>query len=83
MRKVAFYTLGCKLNFSETSSISRSFEEKGYKKVEFGWFIHLGTSGIGVPMVGNDDEKGVFVPGAGFCFFHKPANGTVGVVERA
>ncbi|ELR70627.1 MiaB family protein [Fulvivirga imtechensis AK7] len=35
MRKVAFYTLGCKLNFSETSTISRMFEEKGYKKVEF------------------------------------------------
>ncbi|WP_017731461.1 tRNA (N(6)-L-threonylcarbamoyladenosine(37)-C(2))-methylthiotransferase MtaB [Nafulsella turpanensis] len=35
MRKVAFYTLGCKLNFSETSSISRLFEQKGYKKVEF------------------------------------------------
>lgn len=35
MKKVAFYTLGCKLNFSETSSISRSFEEKGYTKVPF------------------------------------------------
>lgn len=35
MRKVAFYTLGCKLNFSETSTISRMFEEKGYQKVEF------------------------------------------------
>lgn len=35
MKKVAFYTLGCKLNFSETSSISRRFEEKGYQKVEF------------------------------------------------
>jgi threonylcarbamoyladenosine tRNA methylthiotransferase MtaB len=35
MKKVAFYTLGCKLNFSETSTISRMFEEKGYKKVEF------------------------------------------------
>lgn len=35
MRKVAFYTLGCKLNFSETSTIGRQFEEKGYKKVEF------------------------------------------------
>lgn len=35
MRKVAFYTLGCKLNFSETSSISRLFEDKGYKKVAF------------------------------------------------
>jgi threonylcarbamoyladenosine tRNA methylthiotransferase MtaB len=35
MKKVAFYTLGCKLNYSETSTISRMFEEKGYKKVEF------------------------------------------------
>lgn len=35
MKKVAFYTLGCKLNYSETSTISRTFEEKGYQKVEF------------------------------------------------
>src|SRR4051812_25624790 len=35
MKKVAFYTLGCKLNYSETSSISRKFEEKGYRKVDF------------------------------------------------
>lgn len=35
MKKVAFYTLGCKLNFSETSTISSMFEEKGYKKVDF------------------------------------------------
>ncbi|WP_460538702.1 tRNA (N(6)-L-threonylcarbamoyladenosine(37)-C(2))-methylthiotransferase MtaB [Echinicola sediminis] len=35
MKKVAFYTLGCKLNYSETSTISRQFEEKGYKKVGF------------------------------------------------
>lgn len=35
MKKVAFYTLGCKLNYSETSTISRTFEEKGYKKVAF------------------------------------------------
>jgi len=35
MKKVAFYTLGCKLNFSETSTISRVFEEKGYRKVDF------------------------------------------------
>lgn len=35
MKKVAFYTLGCKLNYSETSTISRKFEEKGYKKVGF------------------------------------------------
>jgi threonylcarbamoyladenosine tRNA methylthiotransferase MtaB len=35
VKKVAFYTLGCKLNFSETSTISRSFEEKGFRKVDF------------------------------------------------
>ncbi|MEO1052165.1 MAG: tRNA (N(6)-L-threonylcarbamoyladenosine(37)-C(2))-methylthiotransferase MtaB [Bacteroidota bacterium] len=35
MKRVAFYTLGCKLNFSETSSISRMFEQKGYQKVAF------------------------------------------------
>ncbi|MDX2189858.1 MAG: tRNA (N(6)-L-threonylcarbamoyladenosine(37)-C(2))-methylthiotransferase MtaB [Bacteroidota bacterium] len=35
MKSVAFYTLGCKLNFSESSTISRQFEEKGYKKVNF------------------------------------------------
>lgn len=35
MKKVAFYTLGCKLNYSETSTIGRMFEERGYKKVEF------------------------------------------------
>ncbi|MEX2234865.1 MAG: tRNA (N(6)-L-threonylcarbamoyladenosine(37)-C(2))-methylthiotransferase MtaB [Cyclobacteriaceae bacterium] len=35
MKKVAFYTLGCKLNYSETSTISRMFEERGYKKVDF------------------------------------------------
>lgn len=35
MRKVAFYTLGCKLNYSETSSLSRIFEDKGYQKVDF------------------------------------------------
>ena len=34
-KKAAFYTLGCKLNFSETSSISRTFEEQGYTKVPF------------------------------------------------
>jgi threonylcarbamoyladenosine tRNA methylthiotransferase MtaB len=35
MKKVAFYTLGCKLNYSETSTISRLFESNGYQKVEF------------------------------------------------
>ena len=33
--KVAFYTQGCKLNFSETSSLSRQAEQAGYKKVDF------------------------------------------------
>ena len=35
MKRVAFYTLGCKLNYSETSTISRIFEERGYAKVDF------------------------------------------------
>jgi threonylcarbamoyladenosine tRNA methylthiotransferase MtaB len=35
MKKVAFYTLGCKLNYSETSTISRKMEDAGYQKVEF------------------------------------------------
>jgi len=34
-KKVAFYTLGCKLNFSETSTIARLFEDAGFAKVEF------------------------------------------------
>ncbi len=34
-RKVAFHTLGCKLNFSETSTIARLFEEGGYARVSF------------------------------------------------
>lgn len=33
--KVAFYTLGCKLNFSETSTIARSFNEEGFDRVDF------------------------------------------------
>ncbi|CAN5552653.1 tRNA (N(6)-L-threonylcarbamoyladenosine(37)-C(2))-methylthiotransferase MtaB [soil metagenome] len=35
MKKVAFHTLGCKLNFSETSTIARLFEDQGYQKVDF------------------------------------------------
>jgi threonylcarbamoyladenosine tRNA methylthiotransferase MtaB len=35
VKKVAFYTLGCKLNYSETSTISRSFQDRGYEKVDF------------------------------------------------
>ncbi|GGD58944.1 tRNA (N(6)-L-threonylcarbamoyladenosine(37)-C(2))-methylthiotransferase MtaB [Muriicola marianensis] len=34
-KKVAFYTLGCKLNFSETSTIARSFTGLGYEQVDF------------------------------------------------
>ncbi|MCA0426220.1 MAG: tRNA (N(6)-L-threonylcarbamoyladenosine(37)-C(2))-methylthiotransferase MtaB [Bacteroidetes bacterium] len=34
-KTVSFYTLGCKLNFSETSTIGRSLMEEGYRKVEF------------------------------------------------
>ncbi|HVA99612.1 MAG TPA: tRNA (N(6)-L-threonylcarbamoyladenosine(37)-C(2))-methylthiotransferase MtaB, partial [Bacteroidia bacterium] len=34
-KKVAFHTLGCKLNYSETSSIARDFEKNGYTKVDF------------------------------------------------
>src|SRR5436190_24051612 len=32
---VAFHTLGCKLNFAETSTIARNLKENGYSKVEF------------------------------------------------
>jgi len=34
-RTVAFHTLGCKLNFSETSSLSRLLENEGFEKKEF------------------------------------------------
>jgi len=34
-RSVAFHTLGCKLNFSETSTLSRIMEQKGFEKKEF------------------------------------------------
>ncbi|MEP6260451.1 MAG: tRNA (N(6)-L-threonylcarbamoyladenosine(37)-C(2))-methylthiotransferase MtaB [Gillisia sp.] len=34
-KKVAFYTLGCKLNFSETSTIARSFKNEGFERVDF------------------------------------------------
>lgn len=34
-KKVAFYTLGCKLNFSETSTIARSFITEGFERVSF------------------------------------------------
>lgn len=34
-KKVAFYTLGCKLNFSETSTIARDFQADGFERVDF------------------------------------------------
>ena len=34
-KKVAFYTLGCKLNFSETSTIARNFVSEGFERVAF------------------------------------------------
>ena len=34
-KKVAFYTLGCKLNFSETSTIARNFQNEGFQRVDF------------------------------------------------
>ncbi|GEQ85962.1 tRNA (N(6)-L-threonylcarbamoyladenosine(37)-C(2))-methylthiotran sferase MtaB [Patiriisocius marinistellae] len=34
-KKVAFYTLGCKLNFSETSTIARGFSQEGFDRVDF------------------------------------------------
>ena len=34
-KKVAFYTLGCKLNFSETSTIARNFVSEGFERVDF------------------------------------------------
>lgn len=34
-KSVAFYTLGCKLNFSETSTIARDFDTQGYERKDF------------------------------------------------
>ena len=34
-RSVAFHTLGCKLNFSETSTIARMLEQEGFEKKDF------------------------------------------------
>ena len=40
-KKVAFYTLGCKLNFSETATISRNFQDEGFNRVEFSEFADV------------------------------------------
>lgn len=34
-KKVAYYTLGCKLNFSETATIARNFDGEGFARVDF------------------------------------------------
>ena len=40
-KKVAFYTLGCKLNFSETSTIARGFDKEGFRSVDFSDFADI------------------------------------------
>lgn len=35
LKKVSFYTLGCRLNFSESGSIAQGFAERGYEIVDF------------------------------------------------
>lgn len=40
-KKVAFYTLGCKLNFSETSTIARSFTDEGFERVDFSEYADI------------------------------------------
>ena len=40
-KKVAFYTLGCKLNFSETSTIARDFQNEGFERVAFEEFADI------------------------------------------
>jgi threonylcarbamoyladenosine tRNA methylthiotransferase MtaB len=40
-KKVAFYTLGCKLNFSETSTIARDFKNEGFERVAFEEFADI------------------------------------------
>ena len=39
--KVAFHTLGCKLNFSETSTISRDFDSSSFEKVSFDTYADI------------------------------------------
>ena len=34
-KRIAFHTLGCKLNFSETATISRDFTDHGFEKVDY------------------------------------------------
>ncbi len=40
-KKIAFYTMGCKLNYAETSTISRKFSDSLYQKVSFKSFADI------------------------------------------
>ena len=40
-KKVAFHTMGCKLNFSETSTIKRDFISSGFKTVSFNEYANI------------------------------------------
>lgn len=40
-KKIAFHTMGCKLNFSETSMISKDFTNRGFKKVKYTEFADI------------------------------------------
>ena len=40
-KKVAFHTMGCKLNFSETSTIKRDFISRGFKTVSFNEYANI------------------------------------------
>ena len=39
MGRVSFHTLGCKLNFAETSNLRREFESRGYETVDQRYFL--------------------------------------------
>ena len=41
MQRIAFHTLGCKLNFSETATLSRLFISEGFEKVSFNQFADV------------------------------------------
>ena len=54
--KVAFHTLGCKLNFSETSTISRDFDSSSFEKVSFDTILDLYTTSY------KNINKGIYQP---------------------
>lgn len=56
VNKVAFYTLGCKLNLSETSTIACSFEQEGFESVEFEEIAHVYAINT-CSVTGNEDKR--------------------------